>query len=197
MHRRSVVRAVLALLGSLALSAEAQEPRGRVWPTPRAFFVLSEALATGAGGVLNNSTTIMHVMRVSGVARITGIHGVDLSAARMQTIFPSRSRLNELERANPEGDALILSYAQMHRTRAGGFPSILSFGGGIARRQTSEAGRTRDTWIARIGYDTDPSDSFRFSNHMDATVSFNAYVMEASGNSVVYVAALGFSLRIG
>lgn len=194
MRRRSIVLAVLCLTGSFAAIAQAQ---GRVRPPKRAFLVLSEALATGGGGQLNNGTTIMHAMRVSAVARVVQHHGLDLTAVRLQTIFPSGARLTDLEYANPEGDALILSYAQLNTRRAGGIPSQFSFGGGVVRRQTSEAGRTRDTWIARIGYDADPPDAARFSEHMDATLGFNIYLMEARGNSAVYVAALGLSFRIG
>lgn len=192
MHRRRTFIA-LAFLGLAAATAGAQD--GRVWPTKRAFIVLGEALATGGGGQLNNGTTILHAMRVAGVARLTGTHGIDLTAVRLQTIFPSHARLNDLEYANPKGDGIILSYASLNGTRAGGIPNELVLGGGIIRRQTSEPGRTRDTWIARLGYDSDPFK--RFTSHSDAGVGFHFYLMEGRGNSAAYVASLGLYLRIG
>jgi hypothetical protein len=135
-------------------------------------------------------------MRVGVVRRITRDVGLDLSAVRMQTIFPSSGgRLNDMEYANPEGDALFLSYAQLSNSRAGGIPEQLSLGLGVARRQTSEAGRTRDTWAARIGYGADPFK--RFNSHVDTNIDFNVYLSGSRGNSVVYVGALGLSLRIG
>ncbi|HET9426686.1 MAG TPA: hypothetical protein VFO55_15085 [Gemmatimonadaceae bacterium] len=188
-------RTLFALTLLCAFSTVAGAQDGRVWPAKRAFLVLGEGLATGGGGLLNNGTSIMHAMRVGAVARITGTHGVDFTAVRLQTIIPPSSRLNDTEYANPEGDALILSYASLNRTRAGGMPNELALGGGIIRRQTSEAGRTRDTWVVRIGYDADPF--ARWSEHFDSGIGFQAYLMESRGNSLVYVASLGLYLRIG
>lgn len=185
----------LIALSLLCIASAAGAQDGRVWPRRQAFLVLSEAIATGAGGLLNNGTTIMHAMRVSGVTRVRGNHGIDLTGVRLQTILPPTSRFNDLEYANPEGDALILSYASLNRTRAGGIPNEFAFGGGIIRRNTAEAGRTRDTWVVRMGYDADPL--ARFNTHMDTGIGFQVYLMESRGNSVVYVASLGLFLRIG
>lgn len=190
--RRSIAVVVLGLCGTLAGRAEAQ---GQVYPVRRTFGVLSEALATGQGGVLDNGTTFMHTMRGSLVTRLVGTHGLDLTAVRLQTIRRSQSRLTDLEHSNPEGDALILSYAALNRTRAGGIPNEFAIGGGVIRRNTSEPGRTRDTWVARLGYDADPFS--RFTEHMDATVAFHIYLMQGQGKSAVYVAALGIALRGG
>jgi hypothetical protein len=184
--------AILIALVTLAGTASAQDA---VYPSRNTWLVLNEALATGAGGVLNSSTTVMHTMRVGVVRRITRGVGLDLSAVRMQTIFPSSGRLNDMEYANPEADAIFLSYAQLNNSRAGGIPEQVSLGLGVARRQTSEAGRTRDTWAARIGYAADPFK--RFNSHVDTNIDFNVYLSGSRGNSVVYVGALGLSLRIG
>lgn len=192
MHR-SRTFITLALLSLAAAPAGAQDGRSR--PVKRAFVVLGDAIGAGGGGQLNTGTTITQVMRVGGAVRLVGSHGLDLTAVRFQTIFPPGGRLNDLEYANTKGDGIMLSYASLNRTRASGIPNELVFGGGIVRRQTSEPGRTRDTWIARAGYDSDPFS--RFSSHADAGVGFHVFLMEGRGNTAVYVASLGLYLRIG
>jgi hypothetical protein len=178
------------LLLTIAGIAGAQ---GRVYPERKHFIVLGEALATGTGGVLSG-TTIMQAMRVSAVATIRGGQGIDFTATRLQTVFPPSGRVNDYEYANPEGDAYTLSWAQFSRSRARGFPSELALGGGFIRRNTSDPGRTRDTWVARVGYDTD---AFFRTSHADAGVAFHAFFMPANANNLVYVATLGLMFRIG
>ena len=184
------MRLALALVLAVSATASAQ---GLVYPERRSFITIGDGIATGAGGILNG-TTVMHVMRISGVTRIKGVHGVDVMAARLQTIFPPGGTVNDYEFTNPEGDALIVSWAQLNQTRARGIPNELALGAGVVRRQTAEAGRTRDTWIARLGYDTDP---FSRWSHLDATVGFNAFLMPANRSNLVYVATLGLIFRIG
>jgi hypothetical protein len=187
MHRTFV--ALLLIAG--AASGRAQ---GTVYPDRKHFIVIGEALATGTGGSVFGGTTIMHAMRVSAVATIRGNQGIDFTATRLQTVFPPSGRVNDLEFANPEGDAYVVSWAQFSRSRARGFPNELALGGGFIRRNTSEAGRTRDTWVARVGYD---SDAFYRVSHADAGVSFHAFFMPANANNLVYVATLGLMFRIG
>lgn len=188
---QAVVLGLLVIPGSAAQAQE--EMRGRVYPGKKHFLVLGEALATGVGGALGG-TTLMHAMRVSAVTTITGKHGLDLTAARFQAIFPSRDRFTDFEYSNPEGDALILSYAQLNPSRARGIPSAFLVGGGIVRRNTSDPDRTRDTWIVRAGYDAEP---FTRWSHGDATIGFHAYVTSSHGNNLTYLATLGLALRIG
>jgi len=133
-------------------------------------------------------------MRASAVVGIRGDFGLDVSATRLQTIIPPGGRTNDLEFANPQGDALTLSFVQFGRSRARGIPSALAIGGGVIRRKTSEAGRTRDTWVARAGYDSDP---FWRRAHSDAGVGFHMFLMPANANSMVYIATLGLFFRIG
>lgn len=184
------MRKVLFFLTFAAVTAQAQ---GRVYPERRAFITVGDGIATGMGGVLNG-TTFMQVMRGSIAFRIAGMHGIDVMATRMQTIFPPTGTVNDYEHTNPEGDAIILSWAQFSRTRARGIPSELTLGLGVVRRNTSEAGRTRDTWIGRFGYDTDP---FARWSRGDAAVGFNAFLMPANNRNLVYVATLGLVIRIG
>ena len=181
---------LLILLLCLAATANAQ---GRVYPEKKAFFVLGESLATGTGGPLG-STTLLQAMRASVVVGLRGGRGIDLTATRLQTMVPSSGRGTDLEYANPEGDALVLSYASLGRTRARGMPNELSLGAGVIRRNTSEAGRTRDTWVARFGYDADP---FTRWTHSDVGAGFHAFFMPSNTNSLVYVATLGLYFRIG
>jgi hypothetical protein len=179
---------LLVLLGSSLASAQ-----GRVYPERRHYIVLGDAIGTAAGGFLSG-TTILQAMRLSAVATLYGSHGVDVTALRLQTLFPPGGRVNDLEFSNPKSDALILSYANLNRTRARGFPNQSSVGFGVARRQTSEPGRTRDTWIARVGYDADP---FKRWDHLDTGVGINIFLMPATTNDLVYIASLGFYIRIG
>jgi hypothetical protein len=177
----------------LIVAAAAATAQGRIYPEKRAFLVLGDALGTAAGGPLGG-TTIMQSMRVSGVLTVHGTHAVDLTATRLQTLFPPSGRANDLEYGNPKGDAVVLSLAELSRSRARGIPNEFTIGGGVMRRNTSEAGRTRDTWVARLGYDSDP---FTRWTHADAGVGFHAFVMPATANDVVYVATLGLYFRIG
>jgi hypothetical protein len=187
--RRSALQAV-ALVCLVAGAAAAQ---GRVWPAKKNFITISDGVGTAAGGVLSG-TTFMQVMRLSGVVTVKGEHGIDLTAVRMQTMFPPGGRLNDLEFSNPKGDALILSYAAMSSTRARGIPAELTIGGGVAKRRTSDPARTRETWIGSLGYDSDP---FARWPHNDAGVGFHIYLMPASANNLVYTATLGLFFRIG
>jgi hypothetical protein len=180
------------LVLALAIAADVQA-QGRIYPEKKAFLVFGEALATGAGGPLGG-TTLMQAMRVSAVVAVRGTHGIDITATRLQTWLPPGGRANDLEYGNPEGDALVISYAGLSPTRARGIPAELSIGGGVIRRNTSEAGRTRDTWVARLGYDSDP---FARWSHSDAGVGFHAFFMPANANNIVYVATLGLYFRIG
>ena len=184
-----MLKKAVALL-FLATVAAAQ---GRVYPEKKAFIVLGEAIGTGAGGVLGG-TTLMQAMRVSAVVSVADGRGIDLTATRLQAILPSNRIGTDLEYANPEADVLVLSYAMLGRSRARGIPNELSIGGGVARRNTAQAGRTRDTWVARLGYDSDP---FARWGHADTGVSFHAFLMPTNTNSLVYVATLGLYFRIG
>src|SRR3954468_11042111 len=144
--RRSVLQAV----AYITLFAGVGAAQGRVWPMKKNFITIADGIGSASGGVLT-STTFMQAMRLSGVVTVQGQNGIDFSAVRLQTILPPSGRLNDYEFSNPKGDALILSYANLSPTRARGIPSEMTLGGGVIRRQTSEAGRTRDTWIGSLG----------------------------------------------
>src|ERR1044071_9328261 len=78
----------------LALVAAGAQAQGRIYPEKKAFLVLGEALATGAGGPLGG-TTLMQAMRVSAVTAIHGSHGIDVTATRLQTFLPPGGRAND------------------------------------------------------------------------------------------------------
>ena len=184
----------VAVLSLCASVATAQGSLSRpVFPERKYFLVLGESIGTAAGGPLGG-TTLLQAMRVSGVITLRGDHGIDISAARLQTFLPPSGQANDYEYGNPEGDALILSYAGLGRSRARGIPSELVIGGGVIRRNTAEAGRTRDTWVGRLGYDSDP---FTRWTHADAGIGFHAFFMPTNTRSLLYVATLGLYFRIG
>jgi len=184
----------VAVLSLWAGVASAQGSLSRpVFPNKRAFVVLGDAVGTAAGGPLGG-TTLLQAMRASVVVTIAGDNGIDITATRLQTFLPPSGTANDYEFGNPEGDALIISYAGLSRSRAGGIPSELSLGAGVIRRHTSEAGRTRDTWVGRLGYDSDP---FSRWAHADAGVGFHAFFMPTNTRSLLFVATLGLYFRIG
>jgi hypothetical protein len=183
---------MLKAVAVLSLVAGVAGAQGTVYPDRKHFIVLGEALATGSGGVFSG-TTLLQAMRVSAVATIRGDQGIDFTATRLQTFLPPGGRVNDYEYANPEGDAFVVSWAQFNRSRARGFPNELALGGGFIRRHTSDPARTRDTWVARVGYD----DSLLRLSHADAGVSFHAFFMPANARNLVYVATLGLMFRIG
>src|SRR5688572_21532019 len=125
---RRIALAVLIL--ACATSARAQ---GRVYPDRKYFLVLGEAIGTAAGGPLGG-TTLLQAMRVSAVVTVRDGHGIDITATRLQTFVPPGGQANDYEYGNPEGDALILSYASLSPSRARGIPSELSIGYGVIRR---------------------------------------------------------------
>jgi hypothetical protein len=184
------MRLTALLLLTLAGTAGAQ---GRIYPDRRVFLAVGDGIATSTAGALGG-TTLLQAMRASAVVGIRGDFGIDVSATRLQTIFPPRGQTNDLEFANPQGDALTLSFVQFGHSRARGIPSALALGGGVIRRKTSEAGRTRDTWIARAGYDSDP---FWRRAHSDAGLGFHMFLMPANSSTMVYLATLGLFFRIG
>ena len=183
--------AVLSLCASVATAQESLERP--VYPAKNYFFVLGDAIGSAAGGPLGG-TTLLQAMRASAVVTIRGDHGLDITATRLQSFYVPDAPANDLEYGNPQGDALIISYAGLGRTRARGIPNELALGGGVIRRKTSEAGRTRDTWVARLGYDTDP---FARWSRADAGVGFHAFFMPTNTRSLLYVATLGLYFRIG
>jgi hypothetical protein len=186
------MRLAFALLLALSTTAAAQ---GRVWPERRNYLVLGDAFGPTLGGDPLGGVTFLQSLRASAVVTIRGTHALDVTATRIQAVFPPSGDFNDLEHRNPEGDALMLSYAVLNRSRARGFPSQATFGGGVIRRNTSEAGRTRDTWIGRVGYDSSPL--VRWS-HADGTLGFQAYAMPGNrGNNLVALVTLGFYFRIG
>jgi hypothetical protein len=182
---------VLSLCASVA-AAQGSLSRP-VFPEKRHFLVLGDAVGTAAGGPLGG-TTLLQAMRASVVVSIARDHAIDLTAVRLQTFLPPAGQANDYEYGNPEGDALILSYAGLGRSRSRGIPNELVLGGGVIRRHTAEAGRTRDTWVARVGYDSDP---FTRWVHADAGIGFHAYFMPTNTRSLLYVATLGLYFRIG
>jgi hypothetical protein len=186
------MRLALALLIALSTAASAQ---GRVWPERRNYIVLGDGFGPTLGGDPLGGTTFLQSLRASAVVTIRGSNALDVTVTRLQTVFPPSGDFNDFERRNPQGDALMVSWAVLTRQRARGFPSQATFGGGVIRRHTAEAGRTRDTWVGRIGYDASP---FARSPHADATFGFQAYAMPGNGgNNVVALATLGFYFRIG
>ena len=189
--RGKILRAIV--LGCLVVVASRATAQGRVWPEKKNFLVLGEAVGSGSGGLFSG-TTLMQVMRVGGVVTIKSPNAIDFSAVRLQTFLPPRGTVNDYEFANPEADALIVSFAQLTSSRAKGIPSEIAIGGGVARRNTSEAGRTRDTWIGHFGFDANP---FVRWPHSDAAVGFHIYLMPTNTSSLVYIASLGLALRIG
>jgi hypothetical protein len=183
----------IRLLFILLVSAMGASAQGRVLPQSKAFFLLGESVGTAAGGPLGG-TTLLQAMRASAVVAVNGTHAIDLTATRLQTFLPPSGHANDYEYGNPEGDAIILSLAELSPTRAGGMPGELSIGGGVIRRNTSEAGRTRDTWVGRLGLDTDP---FSRWSHSDAGVGLQALFMPTNTRSLLYVVTLGLYFRIG
>src|SRR5690242_9615655 len=108
----------VAVLSLCAGVAGAQGSLSRpVYPDRNNFLVLGEAVGTAAGGVLGG-TTLLQAMRVSGVVRIRGDNAIDVTATRLQTFLPPGGSANDYEYGNPEGDALVLSYASLGRSRA-------------------------------------------------------------------------------
>lgn len=164
----------------------------RAAPKWRELFTVSDGIGTGGGGALNNGTQFLQVMRAS-AAVLRGRHGVEVTALRLQEIFGQPRGFTDREFANTEGDGATLSYLRAVRNRSG-TPSVLALGGGVIRRETSEAGRTRDTWLARVGYDTDP---FWTPGPFAAGVNFQGMLSSSRGNSMVAVTTLGVFFRWG
>jgi hypothetical protein len=188
MIRTSMLVIAAALLYD---SAPMQAQLSRPAPRWRSVVTVSHGLATGNGGALDNGTTFMQVMRGS-MAILRGGRGIDVTAARLQAIIP-QGGFNDMEYANPEGDAVILSYASAGAGRSKP-PSLFALGGGVIRRQTAEAGRTRDTWVARLGYDPAP---FWYTPRVAAGVSIQQFLSSSRGNAMVGVTAIGVYLRAG
>jgi hypothetical protein len=191
MRRRSIVLAVLCLTSMFALSADAQS-RGR--RTPRAFFTVSDGIGVASGGTISAGTGLSQTMRVGGVVRVVGNHGLDLSAVRIQMIIPAGGQFSDQDFRDPSGDAIFLSYAGLNTPRGGGFPAAFTVGGGAIRRRTGNAD-TRESWAARIGFDGESLWELR--EWADANVSAHLIVMPGRDDSQMYTATISLGFRIG
>ena len=191
MSRRSIALAVLCLTSTIALSADAQSRARR---TPRAFFTLSDGIGVASGGTISAGTGLSQTIRVGGVVRVTGNHGLDLSAVRIQMIVPAGGQFSDQDFRDPSGDAIFLSYAALDIPRGGGFPAALTIGGGAIRRRTGNLD-SRESWAARLGFDGESL--WRLQEWADANVSAHLILMPGRDNSQMYTATVSLGFRIG
>lgn len=176
----------------MALTGADAQARGR--RSPRAFVTISDGVGAASGGGLGGGGGLSQMMRVGGSARVWGAHGVDVAAVRVQMIIPAKGRFADPEFNNPVGDALILSYGSFGQKRGGGFPSVFSVGGGVISRKRSDGG-TRETWAARIGFDSESM--IQPTTWLDGSVSAHLLVMPGRDRTQMYTAALSWGFRIG
>ena len=189
LHRH--IALVLCLTSTLAISAEGQT---RGLRTPRAFFTISDGIGVASGGTISAGTGLSQTIRVGGVVKVLGNHGLDLSAVRIQMIIPAGGQFSDQDFRDPSGDAIFLSYAALATPRGGGFPAVFSVGGGAIRRRTGNAD-TRESWAARLGFDGESI--WRPSQWMDANVSAHLILMPGRDDSQMYTATISLGFRIG
>lgn len=193
MRRPKALALSLLLVAVGAASADAQAPR--FVRSPRLYLTLSDAIGVTGGGNVKSVTGLSQMMRVSGVFGFNLSHGVELSAIRVQELSPVPKRTSDPLGNDPRADGLLLSYASLAQVRGGGFPTLMSFGGGVLRRPTLTPGEHRETWGAQVGFETILSPLP--VNWSDLSAGGRLLLMPGSDKTVIYMLAIGLGIRIG
>ena len=182
------------VVAALCLSgATAAAQVGGVAREPRAFLVFSDGISITSGGSPTGRSGLSQYFRVSGVLRVYGHRGLEVSAIRIQDLVATSRFIDP--KANPEADGLLLSYASLTRQRGGGFPSVFSIGGGVVTRATADPAVDRRSWAIQAGFE---SDLTRLPvSWADLTAGARLLVMPGSIDRNVYIAALTFGIRVG
>jgi hypothetical protein len=190
MHRFRFLLLVLCVLA--ATDAASAQDRG-LRRGPRAWLVLSDGLGVTGGGI-SGASGLSQLFRVSGVAALSNAHGIELSALRIQEVYPAAHRFDNPELNLPEADGLILSYASLAR-RGSAIPSVFSVGGGVLRRPSNDPLKDRHTWGAQLGLESDLADLP--VDWADLSAGARVVVMPASNNRYLYMLAVTLGVRIG
>ena len=195
MRRAAATTALALLAGAHPLLGQESAASFDSPPQSRAWLSLGDALAVAGGGAsAGGSNALSQLFRLSATVNVWNDHGLDFTVFRAQTLLPTSGRFGDPDFDNPAGDGLILSYASIAPgRRSADLPAVFTLGAGIARRQTSKADSTHDTWVARLAYDSYPS--WRFTRRMDLSVGASVLIMPAR-NGKSYVAGLGASFRL-
>jgi hypothetical protein len=191
---RKTVLLLLAVCVGIATDASGQSQRVR--REPRVYLVLSDGIALSGGGqTIGNSNGLSQYMRISGVLGMTDSHGLEVSAIRLQEIIPVNKSVDDPAATDPHADGLILSYASITRQRGGGFPAVLSFGGGVLRRPTNDPEVDRETWGLQVGIE---SDMYRPRvDWADLSAGLRLLMMPGNERRYLYNIAITVGIRIG
>lgn len=192
-RNRFLLLAMLCAMVVITTTASAQDWRAQ--RTPRAYLVFSEGLGISGGGALTGQSGLSQFLRVSGVVGIRNTHGIELSAIHVREVLPVAKLFDDPILNNPRADGLILSYASLSPQREGGFPSILSIGGGVLRRPTNDPAKDRETWALHVGLE---SDLFKPPvDWADLSAGMRLLVMPGTNKRQLYVLAVTFGVRLG
>lgn len=191
--RRNRFLLLATLSATLALAARSDAQAGRLQRrSPRAYLVLSDGIGVSSGGLVGGSSLVQY-FRAGAAARIYGSHGAELSAIRIQDIFPEQGLRDPSNTVDVDG--LILSYAGFAPQRGGGFPSVFSIGGGVVRHRTDGTGKGRETGAVQLGLEGDlwkPPVEWA-----DVSTGLRVLIMPGSQGRQAYVIALTFGIRLG
>jgi hypothetical protein len=192
MRRASLL--FVALL--LAPAAVARAQRFILEPdVPRAWLVLSDGVGPNGGG-LSNSSGLVQLFRASGTVAVTPTVGVEVSALRVQEIYPANKLFNDPALNSPIADGLTLAVASL--TAEGdrtGFPASFVLGGGVMRRPTNDPTKKKLTGGFMAGIEAGlwrPTVDW-----VDAAAGARLILMPSANHHQIYMLALTLGLRFG
>jgi len=163
--------------------------------TARAWLVLSDGAGPNGGG-LSNSSGLVQLFRASGTVAVTPTLGVEVSALRIQEIYPANKLFNNLALNSPEADGLVVALASLTRDgpRAK-FPASAVLGGGVMRRPTNDSTRKHLTGGVMAGLEAGlwtPSIDW-----VDVTAGGRLFLMPSANHHQLYVFVLTLGFRFG
>src|SRR6266850_4296565 len=141
MRRAGILLA--ALCASPAVARAQRFPRQS--DMPRAWVVISDGVGPSGGG-LSGQTGLSQLYRASLTAAITSSAGIEVSALRIQEIYPANKQFNDPALNSPKADGLTLAFASLSRDGPRErFPASAVIGGGVLRRPTNDSTKTKVT----------------------------------------------------
>lgn len=163
---------------------------------PRGWIVLSDGAGPSGGG-LSGATGLSQLYRASLTGVLTPTAGIEVSALRIQEIYPANKRFNDPALNSPKSDAVTLAYAALSRDGPNErFPASAVIGGGLFRRPTNDPAKTRLTGGLMAGLE---GQLWRpgATDHLDFTGGGRVVVLPSASHHQLYIIALTLGLRFG
>jgi hypothetical protein len=184
---------LLAILFTPPAIAKAQDfPNER--QTARAFLVVSDGAGPSGGG-LSGATGLSQIYRASGTLAVTRTIGIEVSALRIQEIYPANRQFNDPSLNSPKADGLLVAIASLSHDGREWFPASAVIGGGVMKRPTNDPTKRRLTGGFMAGIEghlwSPPVD------WADFTAGARVILVPTTNRRQLYIIGLTLGLRVG